>query len=76
MPHTLEPEPLPQEHTHTQLKNKLETVSKKQNDYIGFSIALGCLPEFKGMTLLLNTPHTLDTRFGGIMAAMTWKPPH
>lgn len=44
--------------------------------FIGFSIALGCLPEFKGMTLLLNTPHTLETRFGGIMAALTWKPPH
>lgn len=68
MPNPPESGPLPQEHIHTQLKTKIETVHKKQNDYIGFSIALGCLPEFKGKTLLLNTPHTLDTEFGGIMA--------
>lgn len=75
MPNTPKSEPLPQEHIHTQLKTELETVSKKQHDYIGFPIALGCLPEFKGKTLLLNTPHTLDTGFGGIMAELTWKPP-
>lgn len=58
MPHTLELEPLPQEHTHTQLKkNKLETDHKNQNDYIGFSIALDCLPKFKCEPFAEHTSH-------------------
>lgn len=38
-------------------------------------VALGCLPAFKGESILLKIPHTLDIGLGGIEQDMTWKLP-
>lgn len=39
-------------------------------------IALGCLIEFEGKSLLLNKPHSSDTGLGGSKLESTWKTCH
>lgn len=39
------------------------------------AVALGCLPEFEGQSLLLKTSHTSNIRFGGMNLSLMYKPP-
>lgn len=49
------------------------TVTTSQHKWAA-AIALGCLPQLKGKTLLFKTPHTLETEPGWTKLKQTWNP--